>query len=134
MARVATCPCSQTLAKRSPRICGVVGRKVPVGVYFCVRKLPSAAFEAPVVLDQSFGIASSVPALMLPLTEHINFAMGWPPSCCVKVPRSVRSASCWVTIVPNPIDSNAELVYDCLFAPAGSGRLCACGPDLWANL
>ena len=33
-----------SLAKQSPRICGMDGRKVPVAAYFYAPKLPSAAF------------------------------------------------------------------------------------------
>jgi integrase len=68
--------CPRKLAKQSLRICGVGGRKVPIGEYFCVPKLPSAAFKVKVALDRSSGIASCAPALILPLTEHISFAIG----------------------------------------------------------
>jgi hypothetical protein len=94
--------CPRKLAKRSPRICSMDGRKVPVGAYFYAPKLPSAVFEVPAALDRLFGIVSCAPALMLPFTEHISFAMDWPPSCCVRARRSVRSVSCWVTAVPRP--------------------------------
>src|SRR5258707_3983751 len=76
------------------------GRKVPVAASFYAPKLPSAAFKVKVALDRSFDIASCAPALMLPPTEHTSFAMDWPPSCCVRAPRSARSASYWVTAVP----------------------------------
>ena len=62
---------------------------------FLRAKAPTTAFEVPVASDRSFGIASCAPSLTLPLTEHTSFAMDWPPSCCDKAPRSVRSASCW---------------------------------------
>jgi hypothetical protein len=98
VAGAVTYRCQRKLAKQSQRICGINGRKVPIGEYFYVSKLPSAGFEVPVALDRSFGIASCAPALILPPTEHISFAMDWPPSYCVRAPRSVRSASCWVTV------------------------------------
>src|SRR4051794_6382559 len=75
------------------------GPKVPAGAYSCAPKPPSAAFAVPVALDRSFGIASCALALMLLLTEHTSFAMDWPPNCCVRAPRSGRSASYWVTTV-----------------------------------
>src|SRR5437867_4741833 len=33
---------------------------------------------------------------MRPPTERISFVMDWQPRCCVRVPRSVRSANCCV--------------------------------------
>jgi integrase len=46
VAGAASYRCQRKLAKQSLRICGVDGRKVPIGEYFYVPKLPSAAFEA----------------------------------------------------------------------------------------
>src|SRR5271165_6818327 len=86
------------------------GRKVPVAAYFYAPKLPSAAFEVKVALDRSFAIASCAPVLMLPLMEHTSFAMDWPPNCCGTAPRSVRSASYWVTAVPRPPRSTSKWI------------------------
>jgi len=71
----ATYRCPWKWVKRSPRICGMDGHDVAVGASSCVPELPSAAFKAPVVLDQSYGIAFSGPVLMLLLTEPISFGM-----------------------------------------------------------
>ena len=54
--------------------------QVAVGACFCAPELPSAAFMAPVVLDQLSGIAFSAPVLMPLLSEPISFGMDWPSS------------------------------------------------------
>jgi hypothetical protein len=73
--------------------------RAPVGAYFCELKLLSAVFAAQVALDLLFGIASSAPVLTLRCSEHISFDMDWLLDYCGIAPRSVKSASCWVTTI-----------------------------------
>src|SRR5260370_487239 len=101
------------------------GHKIPVGAYFYAPKLPSAAFAVPVALDRSFGIASCAPALTLPLSEHTSLAMDWPPNCCGRAPRSVRSASYWVTAVPGPTRSTSKwILMHCGHSPCRGREVC----------
>src|SRR6516162_904162 len=62
---------------------------------------------------------------MLPLTEHTSFAMDWPPNCCGRAPRSVRSASYWVTAVPRPPRSTSKwILMHCGHSPCLGREVC----------
>jgi hypothetical protein len=48
------------LAEQSLHICGMDGRKVPIGEYFYAPKLPSTAFEVPVAFDRGEAIVGAM--------------------------------------------------------------------------